>query len=202
MNKIIKSILIIILIVLVTILIMYEALRLYIKYNSIKVVDRINQINIYDENNKYPEISSIELEEEKTNDEISYFGYNAIGAIYVPKINISYPILDTLNSTTMKIGAVRAYGANLNDGGISILVSHNYMDGSLFSNISKLTNGDSIFITDTSGKKVEYVVYSTFITDPKDTSYYNLNTDGKSQIALATCTNDLKNEFIVLAKEK
>lgn len=228
MKKKLKYILIFLLFILFFLLLLYILYRLNIEINSKKIVDKINNITTFDNNqnnsaNLFQQTaydndvennnvknnndkfnnSNNEFSNDITNNEkYEYFGYNAIGAINIPKINISYPILDELNSQTMRIGVVKIYGPELNESGINVLASHNYMDGSLFSNLSKLSIGDSIYISSINGTKIEYIIYNIFVTSTNDTSYYNLDTGGQKQIALSTCTNDLKNELVVVAKEK
>lgn len=70
-----------------------------------------------------------------------------------------------------------------------------------FSNLKKLSNGDKIYITDTSGMKVTYEVYNIFETTETDTSFYKRDTAGLREITLSTCTDDGKLRTIVLAKE-
>lgn len=70
-----------------------------------------------------------------------------------------------------------------------------------FSNLKKLSNGDKIYITDTSGMKVTYEVYNIFEAGETDTSFYKRDTQGLREITLSTCTDDGKLRTIVLAKE-
>lgn len=67
--------------------------------------------------------------------------------------------------------------------------------------MNKLTNGDKIYITDTSGLEVEYEVYNVFEAEESDASFYNRDTNGLREITLSTCTNDGKLRTIVFAKE-
>ena len=89
----------------------------------------------------------------------------------------------------------------VNEVGNTVLQGHNYRNGMFFSNLKKLSNGDKIYITDQSGRKVTYEVYNIFETGPSDTSFYNRDTAGLSEITLSTCTNDGNRRIIVLAKE-
>ena len=69
-----------------------------------------------------------------------------------------------------------------------------------FSNNKKLKNGDKIYITDNSGKKLTYTIYDKFETSDTDTSFYQRDTEGKAEITLSTCTDDSKARLIILAK--
>ena len=64
----------------------------------------------------------------------------------------------------------------------------------------ELKNGDKIYITDNSGKKLTYTIYDKFETSDTDTSFYQRDTEGKAEITLSTCTDDSKARLIILAK--
>lgn len=89
----------------------------------------------------------------------------------------------------------------INQVGNTVIQGHNYRNGLFFSNLSKLSNGDAIYITDTTGTKIKYEVYSVFTTNENDTSFYRRDTAGLREITLSTCTDDGANRTIVLAKE-
>ena len=90
--------------------------------------------------------------------------------------------------------------ATLNTEGNVVIAGHNYRNGTFFSDNKKLGNGDKIYITDLNGSKVEYRVYNTFITEANDNSIYNRDTDGKREITLYSCTDDLAGRLIVQAR--
>jgi len=85
--------------------------------------------------------------------------------------------------------------------GNTVIQGHNYRNGLFFSNLSKLSNGDSIYITDKTGAQITYKVYNVFNADPTDSSFYRRDTNGLREITLSTCTNDGSQRTIVLAKE-
>ena len=62
--------------------------------------------------------------------------------------------------------------------------------------------GDSIFIDDTYGRTVEYIIYDKHVVNEKDTRDTSQITHGKREITVITCTNDNKNRVIVKAREK
>ncbi len=62
-------------------------------------------------------------------------------------------------------------------------------------------NGDKIYITDISGKKVTYEVVKTYTTSTSDYTYANRDTGGKRGISLSTCTNDTQSRLIIWADE-
>ena len=90
----------------------------------------------------------------------------------------------------------------MNKVGNTTITGHNYRNGKFFSNNKNLAVGDVIYITDATGKKITYVIYNVFETEPSDSSYMTRETNGKREISLTTSTDDYKNRLIVVAREK
>lgn len=133
---------------------------------------------------------------------VKYKGYDVIGTIEIPKTNIKYPILDQVSIRSLEASIGYIYGPGLNQVGNTVLVGHNYRNGTFFSNNKKLTNGDKIYITDSSGKKVTYIVTKKYETGTNEFSYATRETNGKREISLSTCTDDTKKRIIIWAKEQ
>ena len=133
---------------------------------------------------------------------ITYKGYNVVGTIEIPSIKLKYPILEKLTAKSLKVSVVLLYTAQgLNNPGNTVIIGHNYRNGTMFSNVDKLKNGDIINITDNTGKKVKYKIYNIFRASGSESEYITRNTGGKREISLSTCTDDSKARTIVLAKE-
>lgn len=133
----------------------------------------------------------------------TYKGFNVLGTIEIPKTNVKYPILEApASNDKIEVAVAVQYplDATLNTEGNVVIAGHNYRNGTFFSDNKKLTNGDKIYITDLNGSKVEYVVYNTFITEANNNSIYNKDTDGKREITLYSCTDDLAGRLIVEAR--
>ena len=133
----------------------------------------------------------------------TYKGFNVLGTIEIPKTNVKYPILEApASNDKIEVAVAVQYqlNATLNTEGKVVIAGHNYRNGTFFSDNKKLTNGDKIYITDLNGSKVEYVVYNTFITEANNNSIYNKDTDGKREITLYSCTDDLAGRLIVEAR--
>lgn len=137
----------------------------------------------------------------KTNSRVSYKGYSMIGTIQIPKTNVKIPIVDTITPQSITSAAAVLYGPGLNKIGNTVIVAHNYRNGTYFSNNKKLVVGDKIYVTDVTGKKVEYSVTKTYITGDMDFSYATRNTNGKREISLSTCTTDASKRLVIWAKE-
>jgi len=118
----------------------------------------------------------------------------------IPKINFKYPVLEEFNKKSLETSVVILYGAGLNQPGNTVIIGHNYRNGVFFSNNKKLNNGDKIYVTDYTGKKVSYTIYNKFETTPEDTSFYQRDTNGNPEITLSTCTDDSSARLIIFAK--
>lgn len=123
-----------------------------------------------------------------------------IGKITIDKINLNYSILSTCSEELLKIAPCRLCGPEPNQIGNLCIAGHNYDNGKFFSNISKLSIGDSIRIYDLNNEYVEYSIYDKFEVEINDTSVLNQDTNNK-ELTLITCNNKKKNRFILKAKE-
>ena len=130
----------------------------------------------------------------------TYKGYNMIGTIQIPKTNIKCPVVDTVTPSSIVAAVAVLYGPGLNQVGNTVIVGHNYRDGSFFSNNKKLVSGDKIYITDTTGNRVEYTIYNTYITSDQDFSYAVRDTGGKREISLSTCTENVSQRLVIWAR--
>ena len=134
---------------------------------------------------------------------IKYNGFTVVGTIEIPSTKIKYPILQDLSKSSIENGIAVMYTTTpnneLNRPGNVVLAGHNYRDGTFFSNNKKLEEGDKIYITDNSGEKVTYVIYNTYVTTPEDFDYATRPTEGRREISLTTCTDDVKSRLIIWA---
>ena len=146
-------------------------------------------------------ISDSELTKSSVNGRTMYKGFYVIGTIQIPKINLKYPILEKVTKKSLETSVAFLYGPGLNKIGNNVIIGHNYRNGTMFSNVKKLENGNAIYITDTSGRKVKYTVYKIYRTSGDDASYMTRNTNNKREISLSTCTDDSKARTIVWARE-
>lgn len=133
--------------------------------------------------------------------------YTTIGSIDIPKINVTYPILDGATDSEeetaelLKISPTKFWGPNLNEVGNFCIVGHNYRNNRFFSKVPTLETGDIIHITDLSKKTIAYKVYNKYQVDPTDVSCTTQITHGKKEITLITCTDDSKQRVVVKARE-
>ena len=145
---------------------------------------------------------------EDTDNKVQMQGYDVIGVIKIPKINIEYPIvaIETSNpeetKKPMKFAIVRYWGNMVNDYGNLSIAGHNNYDGTMFGKTKKLEIGDEIELTDLKKRTIKYEIYSKFNTDPNDVSVLKTEDNEIREITLITCTNGNKERLIIQAREK
>lgn len=134
--------------------------------------------------------------------------YEVIASIEIPKIDVNYAILLGKNpenteemDALMKISPIKFYGADPNEEGNFCIAGHNYRNTKFFSKVLTLDVGDTVKITDMTGRLLWYKIYSKYEVDPRDTSCVSQKTNGRKEITLITCTNDNKKRVIVKAAE-
>ncbi len=122
--------------------------------------------------------------------------------IQIPRTGIKYTIYSQMTVKNMEKGVViLSTDRGLNEPGNTVISGHNRRNGKLFSRNMRIQAGDIIYITDSSGRKIAYSVYSKFLTGPNDASYVERDTGGKREISLTTCTDDSSQRLIILASE-
>ncbi len=133
----------------------------------------------------------------------TYKGFVMVGYIEIPRNNVKLPILEKVTKKSLETSVVILYplNAKLNEVGNVVIAGHNYRNSLFFSKNKNLKEGDKIYITDESGRKLTYVVYSNFQATAEDTSFYTRDTNGVPEITLTTCVaNDSSKRTIILAR--
>ncbi|MBR3889314.1 sortase [bacterium] len=136
-----------------------------------------------------------------SSDGTMYKGFKMVGYIEIPKTDVELPILAEATKTAMETSVCVLTGVGLNEPGITVISGHNYRNGLFFSDNAKLSVGDKIYITDQDGDTVTYEIYKKYQTTPEDASYTTVDTDGKKEIVLTTCTDDSSHRIIICARE-
>lgn len=129
-------------------------------------------------------------------------GYEILGTLKIKKTGIEYPVLSEVTKRSLEIAVAKLYGPGLNEVGNTVILGHNYRNGLFFSDNDKLTNGDTIEITDQTGTTITYEIYNMYETDPDDAEYMLRDTNNQREISLSTCTDDSSARLVIWAKEK
>lgn len=127
--------------------------------------------------------------------------YNTVGTINIPSLNVNYPILSETSDSLLKVSVCKFWGCDPNEIGNLCIAGHNYRNTRFFSKVPNLIVGDTIEITDLTGRTIIYSVYDKYTVDPTDVSCTTQLTNGKKIVTLITCTNDSKQRVVVKAEE-
>lgn len=127
--------------------------------------------------------------------------YYNIGLVEIPKIKVSYAIINKTTDELLKISPTKFWGPDPNKVGNLCIVGHNYRNNKFFSKVPTLENGDIIKVTDVTGRTIDYAIYDKYVVEPENVSATSQKTDGKKEITIITCTNDSVNRVIVKARE-
>jgi len=147
------------------------------------------------------QIENIEVSYPTDSDQINtYKGFPVVGIIEVPKLDLKYPVLEDGSKDAIEVSVAINVGPGLNREGNTVIIGHNYRNGTFFSNNKKLNKEEKIYITDKTGTKLEYTIFSIYTTTPEDSDYMDRDTGGKKEITLVTCTDDTKSRIIICAR--
>lgn len=164
-----------------------EDLKIENKYNEINVIKTNAETNNTVENKiDFP----TEIEETEV-----------IGKIEIPKINLVTYILAETSKETLNKSVTKLCGPKVNGLGNLCITGHNYNNKNMFKDLKRLEIGDSIFITDMKGNKIEYLIYDIYKVYPKEVECLSQETNGERQITLITCTSGAIKRLIVKATE-
>lgn len=139
--------------------------------------------------------------------ELTLNGYDVIGKVKIPKIDIEYPILNLETSNPeetkvpMRYGIVKYWGGDVNDYGNLSIAGHNNYNGTMFGKTKNLEIGDIVELTDLTNRTIQYKIYDIFITDPNDVSILKTEDETVREVTLITCTNGNKERLILKARE-
>lgn len=160
----------------------------------------VNNIPKYSNTNRTVYTSS-NIKENKIDFPEEVDGYKVIGKLEIPKIELTTYILSETSKDSLNKSVTKLCGPKINGIGNVCITGHNYNKKNMFSNLNKLENGDKIFITDTKGNKVEYLVYDKYKVYPKETECLSQETEGEREITLITCTTGAIKRLIIKAVE-
>jgi len=177
--------------------------------NNVVIVDPYQNLVVPDNNNNNNVNNGSENDNNNSgsssgntvNDGTMYKGFKMVGYIEIPKTDVELPILEEATKTAMETSVCVLTGVGLNEPGVTVISGHNYRNGLFFSDNAKLSVGDKIYITDNDGDRVTYEIYKKYQTTPEDASYATVDTNGKKEIVLTTCTDDSNHRIIICARE-
>lgn len=216
-NKVLTILLIVLIVAIVGILIFLGA-KYYKDYSKAKETkgvvqqfeDQFNNIGDNQDNNiedVTPNININELISQGTgngesSEKVTFKGYDVVGKIRIPATGLETIVLEKVTPSSIESSVAILYGPGLNQIGNTVIVGHNYRNGTMFSNNKNLVSGDKIYITDKTGKEVMYTVYKKYETTAQDFNYATRDVNGRREISLSTCTDDSSKRLIIWAAEE
>lgn len=123
--------------------------------------------------------------------------YTYESILSIPSLNIEYPVLTETSDELLEISLNKFWGGSPNSVGNYCVVGHNYKSGKMFGKLSQIKNGDTVNLTDMSGKTVTYKVYNQYVVYPDNVECTSQITNGLTEMTLITCTNHGKQRLIV-----
>ena len=179
--------------IITSIFIFYKATLNHQEDFSNLLINNYSITKLYSNNNTQNNSSSIE----------NLAPDSIIGMIEIPKLDISYPIFNTLTDELLKTSPCRFYGdfpSNQYNNFNLCIAGHNYDNTKFFSKIKDLSIEDKIFLYDTSDNQYSYSVIKNYEVEYDDLSpVYNTITNSY-ELTLVTCNNFNGKRIIIKAK--
>lgn len=127
--------------------------------------------------------------------------YSTDAIVNIPRLGINYPVLDKTTNELLKLSLSKFYGPDPNEIGNYVIVGHNYRNKKMFGKLSEIQNGDTVELTDLTGRTLTYEVYDKYVVNPDDTACTSQVTNRKREVTLITCTNYGTQRLVVKARE-
>jgi len=125
-----------------------------------------------------------------------------IGILEIPQINQELPIIGKWSYKLLKISVCRYKGPDPNEKGNLVIIGHNYKSGAHFGDLSELSVGSEVFLTNTkTGERVRYEVYQIKSVAPDGFSALKAY-HGTAGLTLMTCRNNGTNRLLVRCEQK
>ncbi len=134
-----------------------------------------------------------------TDEDGTTYTYESI--LSIPSLGIQYPVLSETSDELLKISLNKFWGGSPNSVGNYCVVGHNYRSGKMFGKLARINTGDSVYLQDMSGRKLEYQVYDKYVVYPEDVACTSQITNGLKEMTLITCTEQGKKRLIVKCRE-
>ena len=163
-----------------------------------KVNSKLYQ-NYQSENLETQQSTTNEENVEKEYIESEFKGYKVCAKLNIPIINLETYVLEEYSKQALLTSVTKFYGGEPNKVGNFCIAGHNYGPTNMFQNIKKLKINDEVYLTDTNGNKIKYLIYDIYTVLPNETECLSQKTDGNTELTLITCTLDSERRIIVKA---
>ena len=166
---------------------------------TIEKVNSKSYQNYQSENLETQQSTENEQNVEKEYIETEFKGYKVCAKLNIPAINLETYVLEEYSKQALLTSVTKFYGEEPNKVGNFCIAGHNYGPSNMFQNIKKLKVNDEIYLTDTNGNKIKYLIYDIYTVLPNETGCLSQKTDGNTELTLITCTLDSERRIIVKA---
>ncbi len=127
--------------------------------------------------------------------------YKSEAILKISSLGLEYPVLSQTSEELLKISLNKYWGPGPNEIGNYCIVGHNYKNGKMFGNLSKMEIGDTATLQAVGGKSVMYEVYDKYVVEPEDVSCTSQLTGGRKELTLITCTNYGTQRLVLKCRE-
>ena len=166
-------------------------LFLYFQYEEYDAGKKsANVLSVIKDNIENFQLESIDVEQVDERNSIQVNGYDYIGTLFIPSLNLELPVMSEYDEARLKIAPCRYYGSVATDN--LILCAHSYKTH--FGYLNHLKQKDRILFTNMNGECYLYEVLEIEILGANDVSLM-LNTE--FDLTLYTCTSDGMNRIVV-----
>lgn len=181
-----------------------EILAGILDQTTIKTDDGILRVvleEIDEENTQQEGTTSEEQETTQSYQANNGVTYVTEATLNIPALDINYPVLSETSEELLMVSLNKYWGPSPNEIGNYCIVGHNYTNKKMFGRLAEVKNGDTVELTSTDGRTVNYVVYNKYIVEPDDVACTSQLTNGQREVTLITCTNHGKQRLVVKARE-
>jgi sortase A len=125
----------------------------------------------------------------------TFEGYDVIGKLTIDKISQELPVLSETNKQALKVSCCYYQGPQPGETGNLVITGHDYANGAIFGQLSKLTQGDIVTLT-TPYQAYDYEVYDTQVIKPDNADALD-DYEGDTVLTLMTCTSHGNRRLLV-----
>ena len=167
-----------------------------------KVVSKTNINSTQNSITEEQQSTTNEQTVEKEYIETEFNGYKVSAKLYIPKINLETYVLEKYSKQALLTSVTKFYGGEPNQIGNFCIAGHNYGTSNMFQNLKNLSINDEMFLNDTNGNKVKYIIYDIYKVLPNQTQCLSQQTNGKVELTLITSTLDSEKRIIIKARKE
>ncbi len=125
----------------------------------------------------------------------TFEGYDVIGKLIIPDIDQELPIISQTDTQALKVSCCYYQGPQPGGAGNLVITGHDYANGSIFGQLSKLSEGDVVTLS-TPYESYDYEVYTTQVIRPDDVDALD-EYEGDTVLTLMTCTSHGNRRLLV-----